>query len=79
MRVNDFEMYFRAITPIEAQEVLLDLTVADFPMMKKGQREKIHSQLKKTARSIDAKREPMTTEKLAAIIGSVGNLGNGRK
>jgi len=42
MQARTAYKYFHAIDKIEAQELLLKLTVSDYPNMKKESREKIH-------------------------------------
>lgn len=79
MRANEFENLFQCIPALEAQEILLQLTVADFPMMKAAQRKKKHEQISKIARAGLDKQEPMSFKKLAAIIGSAGATGNGNQ
>ena len=49
MEWNTAMEYYSAITVIEAQNVLIDFNVSDYPHMKKDQRRKMHKKYSKMA------------------------------
>lgn len=55
---EDFNKYWNAIIPLEAQELLTNLTLHDFPHLKKEKRSKVHKQLHKQAFPFQHKSKP---------------------
>ena len=47
MPVTEFNQYWLAITKIEAQEMLLNLTISDYPQLKPARRREIFDNLKR--------------------------------
>lgn len=67
--VESFQKYWDAITIIEAQEMLNQITVADWPHMKKGSREKLHKGLyRKAYPSIFREQKQVSMDDLARIL-----------
>jgi len=61
---------WQAITVIEAQEQLKQMSVADWPNMKKNSREKIHKELFQKAYPKDqSKKNFITPQQLQKILG----------
>jgi len=63
-------MLSKCIEVIEAQETMLQLKVADFPMMKDEARKKLYQGLKRQAfpSTINGEAKPITTEELAKFL-----------
>tara|TARA_B100000809_G_scaffold202015_1_gene202709 strand:+ start:360 stop:623 length:264 start_codon:yes stop_codon:yes gene_type:complete len=55
MSVIEFDQYWLAITKIEAQEMLLNLTISDYPQLKPVRRREIFNNLKKHSSNENAK------------------------
>ena len=68
------DAYWQAITIIEAQEILIQLRIADYPDMKPESRKKTHREFHRMAypRTHDSS-EVMTTEQLARKISAAIN------
>jgi hypothetical protein len=49
MEVDVFTAYWNAITAIEAQEMLVEMTLHDWPKMKKNSRTELHRKIHKQA------------------------------
>jgi len=49
MEVDTVDSYWRAITVIEAQDLLLQMRIADWPNMKKHDRSKFHRSIHRSA------------------------------
>lgn len=49
MDAVDFNTYYEAITPIEAQEMLLSMKVISYPHMEKNSRQEFHKSIHKLA------------------------------
>lgn len=69
MPVDEFEIYWQQITKIEAQEMLLALTIADYPNLKGNQRSQIYNRIKNHAS--DQKQKIQSTQDIAKIIGGL--------
>jgi len=64
------ESLWQAITVIEAQEQLKQMSIADWPNMKKQQRSKIHKELFKQAYPSEIrKKNYITPEDLGKVLG----------
>lgn len=73
MEVDEFSLMLEALDMITAREKILELTVADYPSVKKESREKIHKAFHKQARPhIFEKKKPITTKELASLFGKKG-------
>lgn len=72
MTLDDFSMYWEAITILEAQESLLNMNVAAYPMMKKDEAKKYHRQMfdKAFPKNKERTRRPLTTAELAQLTGA---------
>lgn len=71
MSSDDFETYWLAITPIEAQNMLMQMRVADYPHLTKNDRTKSHKELWKLAypKFSDADSDKsVSTRELAKIL-----------
>tara|TARA_A100001201_G_scaffold106897_1_gene91420 strand:+ start:492 stop:749 length:258 start_codon:yes stop_codon:yes gene_type:complete len=44
--VDEFEVYWQQITKLEAEEMLIGITVADYPYLKGDKRTRLHNRLK---------------------------------
>ena len=66
----DFSVYLEAVEIIEAQEMLRAMNIADYPTMKKNDRQRLHRQVYKTAYPNEKKRV-ITTQDLKKILGGV--------
>lgn len=70
---EEASIYWEAITVIEAREMLSQLSVADYPHMKKTSRQKLHRSLSKMAFPATFKdKRRLTLQDLAAMGGSNG-------
>lgn len=49
MPINTFESYWQAMTVIDAQRLLREYSVADYPNVKLGTKRKLHRQVHKMA------------------------------
>lgn len=68
--VDSFEIYWQAITTIEAQEMLKTFTCFDWPNIKKGSREKLHRQLYRQAYPASFKEaKQVSNSELAKLLG----------
>lgn len=47
MSVIEFDQYWLSITKIEAQEMLIDLTIADYPHLTPPRRKELYNKLKR--------------------------------
>jgi len=65
MPVNVFDEYYMAITTLEAQEMLVEMRLSDYPNMKKNDRSKLHRQMFKLAYP---KTETASSQDVAAWI-----------
>ena len=67
--------YWEAITVIEAQDTMIQMRIADYPMMKTHQRRDFHRSMVKKAypKTFDPDRKPLTTEQLAERLGAMIN------
>jgi len=67
MEADKFLAYWLAITPIESQEVLNQITATSFSNLKKGDRSKVHKELKKNTRFLIEQDDAtiLTTEEAA--------------
>lgn len=75
--IDLFENYWSAITVIEAQEMLKNLTIQDWTKMKNSSREKLHRQLHRDAYPASFNEvKQVSNDELAKILG--GGL-NGRR
>lgn len=67
--IDEAEIYWQAITIIEAQDKLSRLTDSDWPRMKTGAREKLHKRLYRQAYpSIFRETQQVSNEDLARIL-----------
>ncbi len=69
MPVDEFEIYWQQIAKIEAQEMLLAITVADYPHLKGNQRTQIYNRIKNHAS--DDKQKILSTQDIAKVIGAI--------
>lgn len=70
LSVDKIDLYWQAITTIEAQEMLKQLTVSDWPHLKQNQRETIHRRLFQDAYPASFKEtKQLETADLARILG----------
>lgn len=69
MPVDEFEIYWQQITKLEAQEMLLAMTVADYPQLKGNQRAQLYSKIKSHAD--DFKKKLVSTEDIARALGAL--------
>ena len=49
LTIDQFESFWQAITPIEAQDMLTQFTILDWPNMKKEARQSLHRKIHKQA------------------------------
>jgi len=70
MQTDDLNTFYTAAIILENQEMLRKLTIADYPDMKKSNREKVHRQVYKAAYPDQTKRV-VTVEDLKRYLGSV--------
>ena len=70
MSVIEFDQYWQSITKIEAQEMLIEFTIADYPHLKPNKRREMHNKLKKLQ---DNGQAPglMTPKDIAKAIGAI--------
>lgn len=70
MDPDKLEGYWLAITELEAQDLLLQLRVSQYPWLKKEDQVKTHRQFYKLAypRTLDGTEEVLTTEQLAEKV-----------
>ena len=47
MSVIEFDQYWLAITKIEAQEMLIGITIADYPQLKPKRRRELYNKLRR--------------------------------
>ena len=66
---NTYELLYKAIEPLEAQELLVSMKVSDWPNIKKEDRQKIHRSVYRSAYKT-SQEKVVTTEDFAAIINS---------
>jgi len=74
------DLYWRAVPVLEAQRMIDGITVADFPMMNREQRQRVHRRIHNIANQVSddlAERPIITTEELAQKINSIVRGGNG--
>ena len=62
MSVIEFDQYWLSITKIEAQEMLIDLTIADYPHLTPPRRKELYNKLKKDGIKAILTREPGGTK-----------------
>ena len=70
MTVIDFDQYWLAITKIEAQEMLIELTIADYPHLKPMRRRELYNKLKRHQDNADAN-QLMSPKDIAKAIGAI--------
>lgn len=58
------EDYWQAVTILQAQEALIQMKIADYPNMKKADRQKLHKELHKKAYPKNGDGKKLTTEEL---------------
>lgn len=70
MGVSDHVMFYNAITQIEAQEALLQMSIADFPhLSKKEERKKRHKAMHKIAFPDNhGKKSPLSLDNFAGYL-----------
>lgn len=69
MGVSDHVTYYNAITQLEAQEVLLGMSIVDFPNMNKEERKKRHKSLhKKAFPSTHENKMPLSVDNFAGFL-----------
>ena len=69
MELETFTTYYRAIDILEAQKRLVDMTTADWPQMKKKDRESFFKKIKKVAYPNTFKKKlKLTAENLRELI-----------
>jgi len=69
MDYEEFSMYYKAIDILEAQEILVQMKVSDYPTMKPESRSEFHHTISKTA--YPKERKILTTKELAKKLGMV--------
>lgn len=72
MTLDEFSMYWEAITILEAQESLLNMNVAAYPMMKKEEAKKFHKDvfIKAFPGNKERMKRRLTTAELAQLTGA---------
>lgn len=70
MTVIDFDQYWLAITKIEAEEMLMKLTIADYPHLKPTRRKELYNRLKGYQGNGDTG-NLMTPADIARAIGAI--------
>ena len=69
---DEFELFYQAIDPLEAQEFLMQLKVMDWPNMKDNARQKLHAQMRNVAYANSkvgaSKKTKVSNEDLAKIL-----------
>ena len=71
MSVIEFDQYWLAITKIEAQEMLIEFTIADYPHLKPNRRKEIYNKLKRAQSNGRAEGALMSPEEIAKKIGAI--------
>jgi uncharacterized membrane protein len=72
--MEDFEVLWQAITRIEAQNTLVELSVQDWSHLKKEQRQKLHKQLHKQAYpELYEKKKPQSTKDIFNMLAGAMN------
>ena len=72
MSVIEFDQYWLAITKIEAQEMLLSLTISDYPNLKPTRRREIYNNLKRHQdNSCGGEGRLMSPKEIAQAIGAI--------
>jgi len=67
--IDTADRYWRAITVIEAQDILLQLRIADWPYLKKNPRSSFHRQMHKLAYPDTASGSRVDPEQAARLMG----------
>lgn len=72
--VEAFEMYWQAITILEARESLVDMTISDHPYLSKDKRSKLHRDMHKQAFPVvhDPNKDYSTYD-FAKFLGGLGS------
>lgn len=72
LTVDEFDLYYKAIAPLEADEFLTDLKKQDWPNMKDTARMQLHSRMSdiayNTIKSASKNKTKITNEQLAKIL-----------
>ena len=71
MSVIEFDQYWQSITKIEAQEMLIEFTIADYPHLKPNKRREVHSKLKKLQNNGRPEGALMSPKEIAKAIGAI--------
>ena len=70
MSVIEFDQYWLAITKIEAQEMLIGITIADYPQLKPQRRKELYNKLRRHEGSAQ-EGNLMSPEEIAKAIGEL--------
>tara|TARA_B100000214_G_C23925464_1_gene608136 strand:- start:817 stop:1083 length:267 start_codon:yes stop_codon:yes gene_type:complete len=71
MSVIEFDQYWQSITKIEAQEMLLEFTIADYPHLKPNRRREVYRKLKRLQTNGREDGALMSPEEIAKAIGAI--------
>ena len=71
MSVIEFDQYWLAITKIEAQEMLMELNVVDYPHLKPNRRKEIYNKLKRVQGNGKVSGALMSPQEIAKKIGAI--------
>tara|TARA_S200002703_G_scaffold48346_1_gene41767 strand:+ start:4908 stop:5165 length:258 start_codon:yes stop_codon:yes gene_type:complete len=69
MPVDEFQVYWEQITKLEAQEMLIQMTIADYPALKGHQRTNLYNKVKSHAS--DESKKLFSTKDIAAALGAI--------
>lgn len=65
-----FESYWIEITRIEAEETLVSMTIADYPLLKGSKRQEVYNSVKKHLHR-NSNSAIQSTEEIARVIGGL--------
>ena len=65
------DQYWLAITKIEAQEMLIEFTITDYPHLKPNRRKEIYNKLKRVQSNGRTEGALMSPEEIAKKIGAI--------
>lgn len=75
MQADTFHQYWLAITAIEAQDMLKQMQIADYPHLKKEDRKKVYNSIHKQAYPVKPSKEGkmLTSEDIANFLNGAIN------
>jgi len=74
MRADDFNIMFGCISPLEHQQMLIDMKVMMYPHLKKDAARKLHKHIcKKAFPDKEAGAKPLTSAQAEAMMNRVSN------